>query len=306
MARPKTETTIEDTTFISDAVAQQLTAEQFQVSAECKMAVEQYGDGIPFDEITYQQKVAYHLKRSAEEMLEGCRALLVTRIHLDNGRWGEFLKRIGLEDGIARRMVRAARKFNGAEMKPLIQAAASKSKLFELLILDDEELVKISQGDEEAVVSLDDIDRMPTSELRKALRDARAEEQAKQKVLEDKNKKLDQLQAQIEKAGASGKADRPKTDYNVKQVRADLHGDLFELEHVLKRITAGLFALRDCDLHYEQQASESLTKMHGLFTSLATDLGLNFEQPQVTELAWLPKVDEIDDAAFGADDDSTH
>ena len=225
MARLKNESTIEDALIIPEHVANELTTQHLQASEECRLAVEQYGDGIPFDEIIYQQKVAFHLKRSAEEMLDGCRALLVTRVHLDNGRWGEFLRRIGLEDRLARRMVATARKFSGAEMKPLIQAAASKSKLFELLILDDEDLVKVAQGADDAVVTLDEIDRMPTSELRKALREARAEDQAKQKVLEDKNKKLDQMQAQLEKVGASGKADRPKTDYTVRQVRAELNGD---------------------------------------------------------------------------------
>ena len=78
-----------------------------------------------------------------------------------------------------------------------------------------------------------------------------------------------------------------------------MHGDLFELELVLKRITAGLSALRDCDLHYEQQASESLTKMHGLFTALAAELSLDFENPESTSLAWLPDPSVIDDADFG-------
>ena len=299
MARPKTETIIDDANNIPNEVAEQLTSEQFQVSTECQLAVEQYGDGVPFDELTYQNKVAFHLKRSAEEMLEGCKALLVTRVHLDNGRWGEFLKRIGLEDRLARRMVSTARKFSGAEMKPLVQAAGNKTKLFELLVLDDEDLVKVAQGEEDAPVALDDVARMSTTELRDSLREARADNQATKKVLEDKNKKLDQMQAQLEKAAASGKADRPKTDYNVKQVRADLHGDLFELELVLKRVTAGLLALRDCDLHYDQQARESLTKMHGLFTALAAELSLDFENPESTSLAWLPDPSVIDDADFG-------
>ena len=277
-----------------------------QTSEECRLAVNEYGDGIAFDEAVYQQKVSYHLKRSAEEMLEGCKALLVTRIHLDDGRWGEFLRRVGLESSVARRMVAAARKFSSADKKPLVQAATTKSKLFEMLILDDEEITKISQGANDALITLDEVDRMTVTELRTALRDARADGDATKKVLEDKNKKLDKQSAELEKLKTT-KADRPKTDYNLRQVRADLQGDVYELEIVLKRISKGLEALQTSDEGYEEVAIETMKKMQALMKSSVAEVGLDLDQPESTELAWL-QLDDIEDAEVHEvnGNDSTH
>lgn len=304
MARPKNDNIIDQTFEIAPDVAEQITAETHAFSDEVIAIDREFGDGLPFDEMRYQQKVAYHIRRSAEELLESCKALLVVRVHLDDSRWGEFLRRIGLEASVARRMIQTARKFKSPETKPLLQAASNKSKIFELLVLDDDDLSKIADGDPSAPVQLDDVDRMTTSELRKALRDARADGDATKKILEDKNSKLDKQAAELEKLKTT-KSDRPKTDYNIRQVRAELKGDMYELEMVLKRVAKGLQALQISDDGFDSIAVETMQQMQALMKSTMTDVGLDLEQPERTDLAWAPNLDEIEDVEV-INHDSTH
>ncbi|SUA58035.1 hypothetical protein [Oligella urethralis] len=303
MARPKNDNIIAQTFEIAPDVAKQITAETHAFSTEVMAIDREFGDGLPFDEMRYQQKVGYHIRRSAEELLEACKALLVTRTHLDDGRWGEFLRRVGLEMRLAQRMIQTARKFKNPDTRPLLQAASNKTKVFELLVLDDEDLIKIASGDPTAPVQLDDVDRMTVSELRKALREARADGDATKKVLEDKNSKLDKQAAELEKLKTT-KADRPKTDYNIRQVRADLQGDMYELELVLKRVSKGLEALQIADDGYDEIAVETMTKMQALMQSCVTEVGLDLNQPHVTTLAWATDLDDIEDAEV--DYDSAH
>lgn len=70
-----------------------------------------------------------------------------------------------------------------------------KSKLFELMAQDDEDLAALTDGGTVAGLTLDDIDVMSVRELRKALREANEEASAKDRLLADKNQKLDELQS---------------------------------------------------------------------------------------------------------------
>lgn len=54
---------------------------------------------------------------------------------------------------------------------------------------DDEDLVELADGGTIAGMSLDDIDRMTSRELKAALREARETNAAQQRVLADKNEK---------------------------------------------------------------------------------------------------------------------
>jgi len=283
MARPKMENEIEDVAVINEETGNQIREEQAAFSSECALVIQEYGDGLPFDEMQYQQKVGYHMRRSAEELYDACRALLVTRVHLDNGRWGEFLKRVGLEDRLARRMIQTARKFKSPETKPLLQAAANKSKVFELLVLDDEELVKVAQGSPDAPVTLDEIDRMPTSELRKALRESRADHGADRKVLEAKNKTLDKLQAEVEKLKSAGVPEKIKVNHDERHLIAELNGDLLESKIISKRIVDGLSRLIDIDREHRHTMAKTIRELHANLVSLAAEFGqdLDAENPEI-------------------------
>lgn len=72
-----------------------------------------------------------------------------------------------------------------------------KAKLFELVAEDDDDLAELADGGTVAGLTLDDVDRMSVRELRQALREARETNAAQQRVLADKNEKIDSLSTRL-------------------------------------------------------------------------------------------------------------
>lgn len=139
----------------------------------------QYGDGQPYDRIRYVDRCRYHMARSAEEALEVGRCLIVMKECEGHGDWLPLLQEIGVDQSVARRMMQAAARLsNRALTHDLIEAAKSKTKLFELMVLDDGELEALNDGETVRGLQLDDVERMSVSELRRALRQTRADKEA--------------------------------------------------------------------------------------------------------------------------------
>lgn len=302
MARPKTEMiTIEPS--LTNEEASQLQREVDIKSAELALIVNNFGDGIPFSEEVYLQKTIYHLNKSSEELLEACKALLVAKEHLNHGFWKAYVQKTGLELSVADRMVAVARKFYRPETRPVLQAAGNKSKLFELLVLDGDDLIKVAQGTEDAPITLDEIDRMPTSELRKALREARADSEATKKVLADKNTKIDKLETQLEKAKTAEKPARPEPNYDVLALRTELTEKRYEFNIIVKHIGSILENLRECDEDYVETAQETFAALQEAYNNMTAMAGSSL----LEDKDWLPNPDDIEDADFiGADDENTH
>ena len=143
-------------------------------------------------------------------MLAAGRALLVVREHVPHGDWRDFLSRLGLEPRLAQRMSQAALKFSNASTSThLIEAAGNKSKLIELLVLDDDQVAELNDGGTVAGITLDDVAAMSVSDLRKALREARADAEANDKLLAEKNDQIDTLKKERDAATRRIKAEKP-------------------------------------------------------------------------------------------------
>lgn len=193
------------------------------------LVLKQFGDGLPFDLPRYEHVIRTHLARSADEMLAAGRALLVVREHVPHGEWTEALGRLGLDDSVARRMTQAALKFsNRATSHDLVAAAGNKSKLFELLVLDDEEVAELNDGGTVAGITLDDVAAMSVSDLRKALREARADAEANDKLLSEKNDQIDTLKKERDAATRRIKAEKP--DEQLVGLHTEVEAELVGLE----------------------------------------------------------------------------
>lgn len=195
------------------------------------LILQQFGDGLPFDSLRYEDKIRGHLSRSAEEILSAGRALIVSKELLPHGEWLDFLARLGLDRTVAWRMSQAAIKFsNVAAPQHLLEAAGTKTKLFELMVLDDEELTELNDGGTVAGLELDDIGRMTSRELKAALREARETNAAQQCVLADKNEKIDALSTKLEK---KSRIQPPKPDEEVKKLRLEVAAISTEAESAI-------------------------------------------------------------------------
>lgn len=129
-------------------------------------------------------------------------------------------------------MMQASTKYLSPALKPNVPTLAhlGKAKLFELMTEDDEELAELADGGTVAGLTLDDVDRMSVRELRQALREARETNAAQQRVLADKNEKIDSLSTRLEK---KSRIQPPEPDEGVKKLRAEVTALAVEAESAI-------------------------------------------------------------------------
>lgn len=139
------------------------------------------------------------LTTSANSMLSaGCR-LLRLKEHEGHGRFRKALEELGINRETSRRLMNTAMKFvadNGSVKYPhLLQQ--SVSKIYELALLDDDDLKDLDEGKSVADIDVDEVDRMTVRDLRKKVREARKEREALENVIKSKSEKLDELEKEI-------------------------------------------------------------------------------------------------------------
>ncbi|MHA7855405.1 DUF3102 domain-containing protein [Marinobacter shengliensis] len=164
--------------------------------------MERFGDGLPYDRARLVNEAKFYMAQSAEAMLEAGKRLILLKENEPHGDFTDIVEsKLGLAERTARLMMQATIKYSSPQLESKRQtfAVLGKSKLFELMIEDDEDLAELAEGGTVAGLTLDDVDRMSVRELRRSLREARENAEARAKVLSDKNSKIDALDAELTK-----------------------------------------------------------------------------------------------------------
>lgn len=142
--------------------------------------------------------IAANMRRSVEACLEVGRGLRVLKEVCGHGNFHQHLDQLGIETGVAARFISAATKFSSLpSTSALTKAIGTQSKLIEMLVLDDEQLEELELTGYTGELSLDDVSTMSVKELRKALREAREEGKAKDRVMADKSSRISDLETQL-------------------------------------------------------------------------------------------------------------
>ncbi|EAQ9804668.1 DUF3102 domain-containing protein [Salmonella enterica] len=162
-----------------------------------RMAImEQFGEGLPYERTRVINEARFYMAQSAEAMLEAGKRLVILK---ENEPYGEFQtiaqNELGLDDRIARKMAQAAIKFLSPKLEDKRKTFSDlgRSKLYELMLEDDEELAELAEGGTVAGLTLDDIDRMSVRELRKALRESKEDLAASRKLNAEKSQEINEL-----------------------------------------------------------------------------------------------------------------
>lgn len=179
-----------------------LTIAANQMSEHAHLVVEKFGDGLPYERERIIHEAQFYMAQSASSMLEAGKRLILLKECEPHGEFTRLVEeQLGLSYFSAAKIMQAAVKFcGGTDRKPalnLVAAAGNKSKLLELMILDDEQIAELNEGGTVAGLDLDDVDRMSVRELKLALREAREEGTAKDEVIAGKNQKIDQLDTKL-------------------------------------------------------------------------------------------------------------
>ncbi|EAP9511314.1 DUF3102 domain-containing protein [Salmonella enterica] len=195
MARKPVSTQIIDA--IDGAVPDNLSVELNEISQHRIAIMEQFGEGLPYDRSRIVHETKFYMAQSAEAMLEAGKRLVILKENEPHGEFTDILENdIGLAPQVARRMMQASIKFLGSDNETSKRSTLSvlgKGKLYELMVLDDEDLDSLADGGTVAGATLDDIDRMSVRELRKALRESKEDLSASRKLNAEKSQEINEL-----------------------------------------------------------------------------------------------------------------
>lgn len=178
-----------------------------------------------------QRDIAANMRRSVEACLEVGRGLQVLKAACSHGNFLPRLEALGLEPSVAQRFMTAAAKFSRFTSLPLLKAIDGQSKLFEMLVLDDEQLEELELTGQTGELTLDDVATMSVKELRRALRDSRDSIEAKDRVLADKSAKITSLETALAK--------KPKVivvqpEEEAVQLRQEVVAEAYKVEGLLQ------------------------------------------------------------------------
>lgn len=141
-----------------------------------------------------QRDIAANMRRSVEACLEVGRGLRVLKEACEHGNFIARLDVLGMERSVAARFMQAAAKFsNVASTHHLTKAIGNQTKLFEMLVLDDEQIEELELTGQTGELKLDEIAIMSVKELRTALRDSRSTAQTREELLDAKERELRSL-----------------------------------------------------------------------------------------------------------------
>ena len=134
-----------------------------------------------------EDEIRFYQQRTVEAVLETGKRLLVLKELTPHGEFTQRVEMLGFSDRTARRFMQAAAKTaKSANLAVLANQVKSASAFLELVTHDDDVLENLAE--------MDDIDRLPASELRKRLREASEEKKVTDQLLEKKNQQIDKLE----------------------------------------------------------------------------------------------------------------
>lgn len=149
-----------------------------------------------------QRDISANMRRSVEACLEVGRGLGVLKVACQHGNFMARLDVLSIEPRVAQRFIASASRFSNAATSPLLKAIGNQSKLFEMLVLDDDQIEELQLTGQTGELKLDDIASMSVKELRANLREARKEKMSvdhRLGNLNTRNQKLEDSLFRIQK-----------------------------------------------------------------------------------------------------------
>jgi hypothetical protein len=219
---------------------------------------------------------------------------------------GEFIARLGvlgIDRHVAARFALAATKFsNVPPAAHLTKAIGTQSKLFELLVLDADEVQELAAGGEVRGLDADDIAGMTRNELRAALKASRDQLSAKDRVLADNAAKITEQAQALELARSEKFTPAPGSVARTKAEAALLKEVFTQSLRINGRMRA-LFAAVDGALAstaaseaVQQAARAAVQHLAQQFADIAREFNIAIDLDERIEPPWTAE----DEAALAA------
>lgn len=252
---------------------------QTQRESAVRAVAQQLGYQLPMEHIDpdlIQRDIAANMRRSVEACLEVGRGLRVLKEACEHGQFTMRLESLGIETRVAQRFMASASRFSNAASTPLLRAAGNQTKLFEMLVLDDDQVEELELTGQTGELSLDDVASMSVKELRAAVRKER-QEAAKQKARAERqeavNTELHEEVRLIKRLPAAEELKRTQRE------AADIQAEVLGLTQ--GNLRRALIALNNCE------ADQSLF-MAGMVGQLISELAALRDEFNLPEVGGTP------------------
>ncbi|MBX9935037.1 MAG: DUF3102 domain-containing protein [Burkholderiaceae bacterium] len=134
-----------------------------------------------------EDEIRFYQKRTVEAILETGKRLLILKELTPHGEFTQRVEMLGFTERTARRFMQVAQKTSkSANLAVLATQVKNSSAFLELVTHDDDVL--------DSIAELDGIDRLSASQLRAKVRELAGEKEAVEKLVADKNTKIDRLE----------------------------------------------------------------------------------------------------------------
>lgn len=217
-------------------------------------------------------------RRSVDDILTMGRALLLIKEQTARGEFQQQCEARGTQRRTAQRLMSVALKFSKSDNVTLLKAAGTQAKVLELAVLDDDELAALESGESVAGITLDDVERMGASQLRQAIRDARADLEAKDDRAAKREREIESLQKKLRQAKLERQRAKPeetlaklreRTAAAVLQARQDISGQGDDADSLFARFAE----LRDLAVNTEGDEGDGQDAyMAGVIGELMSEL----------------------------------
>lgn len=199
----------------------QLTPREAEINKDRQMLVTNFGDGIPFSVEHYEAEIRRELRSSAESLLRASARLLVIR-ECAPDKWGDVLGRLGLDRGVASRMVKLAERFaklshSGRERLQIIE---SSSVLHEMVSMPEEQFAELAETGETGSLKADELSKLTVRELRAKVRELRESLATKEERAAARERELEAKSAENRKLRRQWQSATP--DEQIEQLRQDV------------------------------------------------------------------------------------
>lgn len=262
------------------------------LSAEALAVQQQFGLE-SMDPATLEAEIGVWVQHTGRAMFMMGARLIALRTLSPHGEWLQRLARLGMPPRTAQRIMLAAIKSldrNGRVRENLLQLG--HSKVLELATLDDAQLDVLESGNQLAglALDLDDIDRLSVSELKAKLRDTEGTVAAKQKLIEKKTAKLDELQETLNRPfkpdpqSAAKTAEEQALLTQARDCVVAAEAALLQLMPVAQRLMDGSLS-ESCATAGRQSCEYLAQRVADIFTS--SGISVDFESRVLP--AWLDK-----------------
>ena len=242
-----------------------------------------------------EDEIRFYQQRTVEACMELGKRLLIMKEMTPHGEFEKRIEILGFSPRMARKFMSAVLKFSNRNSNTVLTVTKSQTKLLELVVLDDDELDVIEQGGSIGDVSLDTIETMSVRELKKALRDAKADIDAKEQVIKTKDQKANELLAENAKlkspAQIKKRAETEQQQLTKKALEeldsacATMHNDVVRFTNNINSI---LDAINEHELYDIQDKLES--SVVAAFQQIAqssVELGIQIDFEAMVNPAWM-------------------